>query len=207
MIATEHVSELLTDNEHPEVLVEIFNRVLPRYEISTRNRVAGFLAQCGHESGDFTDLEENLNYGAERLHEVFRKHFPTVQSARAYEHDPEKIANRIYGGRYGNGPESSGDGYKFRGRGAIQLTFRANYQEFAEAIGITVDDAAPFCATLEGAVESACWFWRKRGLNAVCDDDDIVRMTRIINGGINGLPDRRERYEKAKKLLPAVLFE
>ncbi|MGH8559690.1 MAG: glycoside hydrolase family 19 protein [Methylococcales bacterium] len=206
MITKEQLSELLESNTHPEQLAEVFNRVFPKYDITTGHRGAGFIAQCGHESRDFTKLEENLNYSAERLHEVFRSRFPTLQSAQPYGHQPEKIGNKIYGDRLGNGPESSGDGYKYRGRGAIQLTGHDNYQAFAKDIARSIDETVTYCETLEGAVESACWFWKKHGLNATCDQDDITRMTKIINGGTIGLDDRKARYEKAKKVLPAALF-
>ncbi|MGR9108934.1 MAG: glycoside hydrolase family 19 protein [Gammaproteobacteria bacterium] len=206
MISEAQVSELLAGNKNPGELTEIFNRVFPQYEITTGRRGAGFIAQCGHESRDFTRLEENLSYSAERLHEVFPKRFPSVESARPYDRKPEKIGNKIYGGRLGNGPESSGDGYKYRGRGAIQLTGHDNYEAFAKALGRPIDEAVAYCETLEGAVESACWYWKKHGLNAICDRDDIDQMTRTINGGKIGLKDRTERYEKAKKILPDALF-
>lgn len=207
MITKEQLSELLQSNKHPEQLAEVFNSVFPKYDITTGRRGAGFIAQCGHESGDFTRLEENLNYSAKRLHEVFPNRFPTLQSAKDYDRNPEKIGNKIYGDRLGNGPESSGDGYKYRGRGAIQLTGHDNYQVFAADIGKSIDEAVAYCETLDGAVESACWFWKKHGLNATCDQDDITHMTKIINGGTIGLEDRKARYEKAKKVLPAALFE
>lgn len=206
MITKAYVSQLLKTNKDPERLAEVFDLVFPKYDITTGHRGAGFIAQCGHESSDFTVLKENLNYSAERLHQVFPNRFPTVQSAQPYDHNPEKIANKTYGGRLGNGPESSGDGYKYRGRGAIQLTGHDNYQAFATAIGKSIDEAVAYCETLEGAIESACWFWKKHGLNATCDKDDIVQMTKIINGATIGLDDRKARYEKAKKVLPAALF-
>lgn len=177
------------------------NKHLPRYDIDTIDRVAAFLAQCGHESADFTRLEENLNYSVDGLHKAFPKRFPTIHSARLYAYNPEKIGNKIYADRMGNGPESSGDGYRYRGRGAIQLTGRANYLELADGISKTIDEAVDYCATMEGAVESACWFWKKHGLNAFCERADIVGMTRVINGGTHGLEDRRFRFGRAMKVL------
>ena len=162
---------------------------------------AGFLSQCGHESLDFTVLHENLNYSADRLHAVFPRYFPTVESAQPYNRQPEKIANKIYGGRMGNGPEDSGDGYKYRGRGAIQLTGHDNYQAFANAIGKSIDDTVAYCETLEGALESACWFWKGRGLNPLADAKDVLNMTKRINGGTIGLDDRQSRFDNAVSVL------
>lgn len=200
-ITAQQLSQILTKNKNVAELATVLNKVFPKYEINTKNRVAGFLAQCGHESADFTILKENLNYGAKGLRGVFPKYFPDDKLAESYERQPEKIANKIYGGRMGNGPESSGDGYKFRGRGAIQLTGKDNYSAFAKTIGKTLDETIAYVETLEGAIESACWFWKSRNLNAVCDSDDIVKMTKLINGGTIGLEDRKEHYEKAKKIL------
>jgi putative chitinase len=159
--------------------------------------VAGFLSQCGHESNDFTVLRENLNYSAEGLNKTFKKYFPTVESAQPYARQPEKIANKVYANRMGNGPESSGDGFKYRGRGAIQLTGHDNYKAFADAIGKTIDDTVAYCETLEGAIESACWFWKGHGLNALADAQDVLGMTRRINGGTVGLDDRQKRWDNA----------
>ena len=190
-------------NKNPKDLFQALNEVLPKYEIITINRVAAFLAQCGHESADFTVLQENLNYSAERLNQVFPRYFPTLESAEPYSRNPEKIANKIYGGRMGNGPESSGDGYRYRGRGAIQLTGHDNYQAFAESIGKSIDEAVSYCETLAGAVESACWFWKRHELNVLADASDIEKMTRKINGGLNGLDDRQARYQRALSILGA----
>jgi putative chitinase len=202
MITKKQLLHLLPDNKNPDQLVMAFNILFPKYEINTRNRIAGFLAQCGHESLDFTILKENLNYSAEGLRRVFPKYFPTLESAQPYNRKPEKIANRVYGNRLGNGPEESGDGYKFRGRGAIQLTGRNNYQAFATTIGKNIDETIAYCETLQGAIESACWYWERHALNDACDDDDILHMTKLINGGRIGLGDRKSRYERAKGLLP-----
>lgn len=188
-------------NKYPETFVEVLNELFPKYEINTVNRVAGFLAQCGHESNGFTVLKENLNYGAQGLLGLFKKYFPDQATAKRYERQPEKIANRIYANRMGNGPESSGEGWKFRGRGAIQLTGKDNYSQFAKYISKTLDETVAYLETVDGAVESACWFWSKNGLNAICDKDDIVLMTKRINGGTIGLEDRKKHYNHAKHLL------
>lgn len=189
------LKQCLPRNKNISALFESLEKVLPKYEINTPERVAAFLAQCGHESLDFTILQENLNYGAKGLMGIFKKYFPTEDLAKEYERKPEKIANRVYGGRMGNGPEASGDGYLYRGRGAIQLTGKLNYQAFANSIGLTIEDAVHYCETLDGAIESACWFWQKNKLNDVADKKDILLMTKKINGGTIGLEDRKKHYE------------
>ena len=170
--------------------------VLPKYEITTRERLAAFLSQCGHESVDFKILRENLNYSADALQRVFKKHFPTLALAQQYARQPEKIANRVYANRMGNGSEESGDGWKFRGRGAIQLTGRNNYMSFADSLGITADEAVAYCETLQGAIESACWYWDTNSLNKIADTEDLTLLTRRINGGTHGLEDRVNRYKR-----------
>jgi putative chitinase len=191
----EKLAKCLARNKNTAELFEVFNEVLPRYEITTIERVAAFLAQCGHESADFTVLKENLNYSAEGLAKVFPKRFPTVAAAQPYNRNPEKIANKIYSDRMGNGPEASGEGYKFRGRGAIQLTGKENYTKFANSIDKSLDEAVAYTETLAGAIESACWFWSTNKLNALADATDIVALTKRINGGTIGLEDRKHHFE------------
>jgi putative chitinase len=200
-ITATHIKSIFPQYKYPNDLAEALTEQFEKYEINTANRAAGFLAQCGHESNGFTVLKENLNYSADGLNKIFKKYFPTVAAATPYARNPEKIANKVYANRMGNGPESSGDGYKFRGRGAIQLTGCDNYTQFAKSVGMTVDEAVADLETLDGAIESACWFWKKNGLNAICDKDDIVTMTKRINGGTIGLEDRKKHYEHAKHLL------
>jgi len=200
-ITADLIKSLYPQYKYPQDLAEALNESFDKYEINTVNRAAGFLAQCGHESNGFTVLKENLNYSAEGLNKIFHKYFPTVADAQPYARNPEKIANKVYANRMGNGPESSGDGYKFRGRGAIQLTGHDNYSKFAASVGYSLDDCVADLETLDGAIESACWFWETNGLNAICDADDIVHMTKKINGGTIGLDDRKAHYEKAKGLL------
>ncbi|HXB21977.1 MAG TPA: hypothetical protein VNV88_11375 [Candidatus Solibacter sp.] len=197
----EQVGQCVPANRAVGDLFQALNDVLPKYGITSVNRVAGFLSQCGHESNDFTSLRENLNYSAEGLRKTFPNRFPTVESAQPYNRSPEKIGNKIYADRMGNGPEASGDGYKYRGRGAIQLTGFNNYKAFADSIGKSVDDTVAYCETLEGAIESACWFWQKNGLNALADAQDVVGMTKRINGGTLGLDDRKARFQKALAVL------
>ena len=152
---------------------------------------------CAHESGGFMFLKENLNYRAESLMRVWPKYFPTIDIARQYEKKPEKIANRAYANRMGNGPEESGDGWKFAGKGLIQLTGRTNYTWFAASLEISVEEASEYLQTFEGAAQSACWFWETNNLNVQADANDIKTMTKKINGGFIGLEDRTKHYEHA----------
>jgi putative chitinase len=200
-ITADLIKSLYPQYKHPDDLAECLNESFDKYEINTVNRAAGFLAQCGHESNGFTVLKENLNYKAEALNQIFHKYFPTVESAQSFAHNPEMIANKIYANRMGNGDEASGDGYKFRGRGAIQLTGRDNYTRFGATLGLDPDSCVADMETLDGGVESAMWFWQTNGLNAICDADDIVRMTKKVNGGTIGLAERTALYNKAKGIL------
>jgi putative chitinase len=190
----EKLASCLSRNKNIPDLFEALNEVLPKYEITSPQRVAAFLAQCGHESADFTILKENLNYSADGLTKVFPKRFPTLDAANPYNRQPEKIANKIYADRMGNGPESSGDGYKYRGRGAIQLTGHDNYKSFADSIGKSINETVAYTETLAGAIESACWFWNKNKLNQYADSADLVTLTKRINGGTIGLDDRVKHY-------------
>lgn len=188
-------------NKNPSALFDALTDVLPNYDITTPKRVAAFLAQCGHESLDFTILNENLNYRAESLVKVFGKYFPTSEIANTYARQSEKIANRVYANRMGNGNEQSGDGWKYHGRGAIQITGHDNYQAFAKRIQKTLDDTVAYCETLDGAIESACWFWSTHGLNALADAGDNLGMTKRINGGVIGLSDRQTRLDNNLQIL------
>lgn len=190
-------------NRDPNALFVALEAVLPRYEINTVDRVAAFLAQCGHESVDFTVLQENLNYGAKGLMNTFGKYFHGHEHAVQYERQPELIANHVYANRMGNGDSSSGDGWLYRGRGAIQLTGRANYQAFADSIQYSLEDAVAYTETLQGAVESAAWFWWKNRLNKLADDRNVTQMTRVINGGNNGLEERKTHMVHNLEILAA----
>jgi putative chitinase len=165
------------------------------------NRAAAFVAQTAHESGGFNFVKENLSYGAKGLMTTFKKYFPNEDLAKQYERKPEKIANRVYGGRMGNGDEASGDGYRFCGRGLIQLTGRNNYTKFAADLGISVEDTVAYLETPAGAVSSAGWFWDNNNLNQYCDSNDFVTLTKRINGGTIGLEDRQHHYQLALQLL------
>jgi putative chitinase len=160
-------------------------------------RIASFLAQVAHESGGFIFTKENLNYSADGLQKVFGKYFPDAATANAYARQPEKIANRVYANRMGNGDEASGDGYKFCGRGLIQLTGRDNYTKYAAAVKRELDDAVAYLETPAGAASSAGWFWDVNKLNEFADKDNIIGMTKRINGGTNGIDDRLALYNTA----------
>lgn len=169
---------------------EALEQLLPDYDINTPHRIAHFIAQCAHESGEFKFIQENLNYRWTSLRSLFSKYFPTDELARAYEKKPEKIANRIYANRMGNGDEASGDGWRYRGRGLIQLTGKDNYTFFAGSLDIPVEEAADYLATFEGAAQSACFYWEQNNLNRFADANDVRGLTRAINGGFIGLEDR-----------------
>ena len=177
------------------------NQLLPEYEINTPERIAAFLAQCAHESGGFKALKENLNYRWESLRKVFPKYFPNDETAKEYAHNQEAIAKCVYANRMGNGDEDSGDGFRYCGRGLIQLTGKNNYQKFAESLNMEVEDVPEFLSTFEGAVQSACWFWEANDLNTLADKQDIKAMTKRINGGYIGLEDRIKHYKEALEIL------
>jgi len=193
----EQLSSIIGNNPDLDGWYEALSNVLPEYEINTSERVAAFLAQCTHESGGFKRLKENLNYKWESLRRVFPKYFPTDELAQEYAHKQEQIANRVYGSRMGNGDESSGDGFRYCGRGLIQLTGRNNYTKFSESIGMAVEEMPSLLETFEGAVKSACWFWKTNNLNQYADVGDILTMTKRINGGTIGLEDRIKHYNHA----------
>ena len=201
MITAEQFHKLFPRNPEPAVWAEAMANVFPTYEINTPQRIAAFLAQCGHESGGWTVFEENLNYSAQGLRKIFGKYFTDDATAQAYEKKPEKIANRIYASRMGNADESSGDGYRYRGRGLIQLTGKTNYTWFAASLEISPEEAAEYMQTFEGAAQSACWFWETNKLNDWADKGDIEKMTKIINGGTIGLEDRKKHYQHALHVL------
>lgn len=200
-VTAAQLSKIFPNNKNTSALSVALNNVFPKYEINTVNRMAGFIAQCGHESLGFTVLKENLNYSSDGLRTVFAKYFPDNSMAAKYERKPILIASRVYANRMGNGDEASGEGYTFRGRGALQLTGKYSYTLFAASINKTLNEALAYAETLEGGIESACWFWKNNKLNALCDADDIVAMTKRINGGTNGLNDRKKHYAEAKYLL------
>lgn len=189
-----------TKNSVLESYVDPLNEVCDKFEINTSERLAMFLAQIGHESGGLSVVQENLNYRAERLAVVFPKYFKDVNTSE-YAHNPEKIANRVYASRMGNGNEASGDGYKFRGRGLIQLTGHNNYASFASDMGMDIDEAVEYLSTPEGAAMSAGWYWNKTSLNQWADSSDILTVTKKINGGTIGLAEREHLFHQGMNLL------
>lgn len=197
----EHVKTILHKDDVTDwynAMVELF----PKYEITTPNRVAGFIAQTAHESASYKTITENLNYSAKALDAIFGKYFKRAGvDAQRYHRQPEKIANRIYANRMDNGDTASGDGWTFRGGGILQLTGRYNYTEFGKTVGMTAEEATDYVRTPKGAIESACWFWKTNNINRYCDADDILRMTKRINGGTIGLADRKKHYAHALEVL------
>jgi len=205
MITGEQFNHLFPRNPDPELWANSMAEVFPTYEINTPRRVAAFLAQCGHESGGWTIFQENLNYSAQGLNSIFKKYFPTIESAQPYARKPEMIANKIYANRMGNGAPETGDGWKYRGRGPIQLTGSANYKAFAQEM---FDDWENLYNNPDWVTEdkdfalmSAIWFWNKNKLNALADIEDIKTMTKRINGGYLGLEDRIKHYNECIHLL------
>jgi putative chitinase len=188
----------------PDSIIAQLPDTIVKFELNTPLRLAHFLAQAGHESGGFKVLKENLNYGAKGLRGIFGKYFPTDAKALEYERKPEKIANLVYGGRMGNGPESSGDGYKFCGRGCIQLTGKDNYTAFSKAIG---EDcvANPDLVATKYPLASAAWFFYKNGLHKIADEgattETVTKVTKRVNGGVIGLEDRIKHFNEYYKLL------
>ena len=201
ILTEEQLAQLIPGNPYISEWHEALEQCLPDYDINTPSRVAAFIAQCAHESGGFRVLKENLNYRAVTLRKVFPKYFPNDQIAAQYAGKQEMIANKVYGNRMGNGDESSGDGFRYCGRGLIQLTGKNNYQLFAESIETPVEDIPHYLATFEGAVQSACWFWESNNLNQWADRGDILTLTKRINGGTIGLDDRIKHYNHALHVL------
>ena len=177
--------------------------LLEEYEIITPKRIAAFMAQCGHESGGFVWLTENLNYSAAGLMRTFKNYFKDSATAEAYARQPDRIAARVYANRMGNGDEASMEGAVYKGRGLIQVTGKDNYFWFAASLQITPEEASEYMQTFEGAAQSACWYWEQTSLNKLADQGDILNMTKRINGGTIGLEDRKKHYEHALHVLGA----
>jgi putative chitinase len=187
----------------PDTVIAQIPTVMEKFQINTPLRLAHFLAQCGHESGGFKATQENLNYSADGLKKIFPKYFPG-NIAESYARNPEKIASKVYGGRMGNGGEETKEGYKFRGRGYIQLTGKENYTSFAKSIGEDTV-ANPDLVATKYALASAGWFFSKNGLNAIsdkgADDATVTAVTKRVNGGTIGLPDRIKHFKEYYHLL------
>ena len=211
----EHLAKLIPGNKNVDEWFEALVDVMPKYGINTERRAAHFISQCAHESNNFRSLQENLNYSEKALNAVFGRYFGSAshkRNAAEYARNPEKIANYVYMDefrKYKMGNVNEGDGWLFRGRGLKQLTGRENYTRFGATVDMTAEEAAVYVATEKGAVESACWFWDANKLNDIADTDDVVRMTKKINGGNIGLADRQQRYAKAMEVFgnPVSLSE
>ena len=186
----------------PDAVISQMPEVIEKFQINTPLRMAHFLAQCGHESGGFKLVRENLNYSSKGLLTTFKKYFPTEQKAKLYERNPEKIANLVYGSRMGNGPEASGDGFKFRGRGYIQLTGKDNYTAFGKAINEDIA-ANPDLVATKYPLLSAAWFFSKNCLGRCKDASDasVLAVTKCVNGGTIGLADRQKHFKEYYHLL------
>jgi putative chitinase len=202
ILSSGQIEQLLHGNKDWKAWEQPLKDILAKYQINTPQRIAMFIAQCGHESLNFTVLEENLNYSAKGLNAVFGKYFQRAgRDANAFHRQPERIANVVYADRMGNSNASSGDGWKYRGRGVIQLTGAHNYAMFADAVGKKLSQIIEYVSTKDGALESACWFWNKNDLNRYADNGDIKNATKRINGGYNGLSDREHHYHRAMSVL------
>lgn len=203
ILTKEQLKQIIPGNPYLDYWYHAMEQALPDYDINTPRRVAAFLAQTAHESGGYRAIKENLNYKAESLMRVWPRYFPDMSTAQRYAHKQEMIANRAYANRMGNGDEASGDGWRFCGRGLIQLTGRNNYQSFADSIETDINDLPEYLATFEGSVQSACWFWENNNLNQWADSGDILTLTKRINGGTIGLADRQKHYDHALHVLGA----
>ena len=204
-LTLDQLRQIVPNNPYIEHWHEALCEILPDYDINTPQRMAAFLAQCAHESGGFRAIKENLNYKPATLVTLFKKYFD-LDTATRYCNMPNKqeaIANRIYANRMGNGPEESGDGYRYCGRGLIQLTGKDNYTRYAQSTEQTVEEASEHLTTFEGCIQSACWFWEANNLNQYADSGDILTMTKRINGGTIGLEDRKAHYAHALQVLGA----
>ena len=207
MITLEQFSAMIPRNKNPEEWYDAAQQLFKAYDITTDLRIAGFMAQCAHESADFTRLEENLNYSEKALNSVFGRYFGEgKRDAKDYARDPKKIANYVYQDEFRSkrgalGNTDDGDGWRFRGRGIKQLTGRNNYTAFGKSVDMSAEEAAEYVATPAGAIESACWFWKTNKLEKYADADDNLGLTKKINGGTIGLEDRDKRYKDAKAIL------
>ncbi len=212
MITADQFAALFPNNKQPGVWAAALNAILPKYGIDTPLRISAFLAQCGHESEGFTALTENLNYSADALATTWPNRYAVDAKAKTkvpnelakrLARKPEAIANNVYANRMGNGNEASGDGWAHRGRGAIQCTGKGNYINFARAAGKPYAEITAYLETPDGAVESACWYWKNNNINVQADKGRNEIMTKLINGGFNGLADRNARYVAAKQVFNA----
>jgi putative chitinase len=205
LITVDQLRAMIPTNKEVGAWCEELNKALPKYDITTDQRIAGFISQCAHESMDFNAMSENLNYREETLNKVFPRYFgPGKRNAAEYARNPEKIANYVYMDEFRTsklGNVHPGDGWRFRGRGLKQLTGRDNYTRFAKDYDLTAEEAAVWVETKEGALASALWFWNTNKLNPVADTGNVAALTKKINGGDIGLADRQTRYARAMAAL------
>jgi putative chitinase len=201
LITQNQLTRILPGNPYLKNWFDALNKILPDYDITTNQRCAAFLGQTYVESAGYTALHENLNYRAESLMRVWPRYFPDIDTARQYANKPEEIANRAYANRMGNGDEASGDGWRYCGKGLIQLTGKDNYQSFADSLQMSIDDVPAYLQTFEGAVQSAAWFWESNNLNQYSDAWDIETLSKKINGGDLGHDQRINYCNLARQIL------
>ncbi len=207
-VTESQLKQIMPKSKEPQLWTPSLNKAMERFEINNPSRVAAFLAQIAHESRELNVLAENLNYSAAGLMRVWPNRFPTIEKAMEYERNPEKLANYVYAKRLGNGDTNSGDGWRFRGRGLVQVTGRGNYRSIGQAIGLALEASPELLQQPDAAALSAGYFWRSRGLNELADDrnddnddEDFITITVRINGGRTGLAERRAYWERAKGVL------
>lgn len=215
-ITQQQLAQILPGNKNIVDWCDSLNKILPNYSINTVDRAGDFIGQCAHESANFTQLNENLNYSAQGLANTWPNRFavkgpdgnPTkpyapTSLATSIQRNPEMIANNVYANRMGNGAPDTGDGWQYHGRGLIQLTGCDNYTAFGSTVDMTPAQVVDYVQTFDGAVQTACWFWSTNNLNQYADTNDIQTMTRRINGGLNGLDDRIAKCNLARQILGA----
>ena len=200
MVTLEQMIQLIPKNKNAELWHTALVKTLPDHEITSKLRVSAFLAECIYESNQFLELTENLNYSAEGLCKTWPSRFVSLEFAKNYAHKPEAIANLAYANRLGNGPETSGDGWKYRGAGIMQLTGKENQKKFADFIGVSIEEVSDYLITPEGAITSACFYWDTHKLSSYADLGQIDKISEIINGGKLGLAERNALFQKILNL-------
>ena len=204
MISLEDLKELFPKGREPilEALARQSKTVFAEFDMAAKpNRLHFFLAQVAHESGGLSVIEENLKYSAKRMTEIWPSRFPTLASAEPFAGNPEALANKVYASRMGNGPPESGDGWKYRGRGYIQITGRDGYRAIGNAIGVNLENDPDRASDPDDALRVACGFWKWKNINAACDEGDFLKVTRLVNGGTTGQADREAWLAKVRKVL------
>lgn len=200
-LTAQQIKKCLPNNKNAVEWLDLLNKYMPMYKINSVIRASFFLGQLAHESNEFQVLKENLNYSVKGLRATFPKYFPNDVIALQYARQPQKIANRVYANRMGNRSEASGDGWRYAGKGLIQLTGADNYNKFSLECDKTLTETVEYLQTKEGALHSACWFWKEKNLNVLSDLLDLKNQTRRINGGYNGLPHREDLVNKYLTIL------